>query len=121
MRQGTPRGAGGEASSDREHVVCRVSELREAGALAVDVGDVRVALFWHDGAPHALSETCPHRGGPLHLGQVRSGIVRCPWHFWQFDLETGCSRANPNSCVPVYPTRVEGNTVLVRIAGPGGV
>ncbi len=102
----------------REHAVCRVEDLKARGAVAADVGPVRVAVFWLDGEPRALNETCPHRGGPLHLGEVRNGVVRCPWHLWQFDLATGCSPANPNSRVAVYPARVEGGSVLVRAPAP---
>ena len=98
----------------REHPVCSLAELEAASAVAVDVGDLRIAVFLHGGGIYALSETCPHRGGPLHLGRVRNGIVQCPWHLWQFDLASGCSPVNPVSRVPSYPVRVEGGMVLVR-------
>ena len=98
-----------------EHPVCRLADLEAASAVAVDVGERRIAVFLHEGGIHALSETCPHRGGPLHLGRVREGIVQCPWHLWQFDLMTGCSPVNPKSRVPTYPVRVEDGMVLVRV------
>ena len=98
-----------------EHAVCTLAELEAASALAVDIGERRVAIFLHDGRVHALSETCPHRGGPLHLGRVRRGIVECPWHQWQFELASGCSPVNPRSAVATYAVRVEGQTVIVRV------
>ncbi len=115
-----PRPASTEGGERR---VCGAKELSEAGALAVDVDERRVAVFWNEGVPKALSETCPHRGGPLHLGQVRDGVVSCPWHLWQFDLETGRSPANPHSRVAAFPARVDAGNVLVRIPevdGAGG-
>ena len=101
-----------------EHRVCSLAELSKRRAVAVDLGEVRVAVFLHRGRVHALSETCPHRGGPLHLGRVERGVVRCPWHEWQFDLVTGCSPVNPNSCVAVYPVRIEDEAVLVALPPP---
>ncbi len=98
-----------------EHAVCSLARLKEESAIAVDLGDQRVAVFWHENRVYALNETCPHRGGPLHLGRLRHGIVICPWHLWQFDLVTGCSPVNPNSRVPVYPARVENGMVLVSV------
>lgn len=98
-----------------EHPVCTVAELETESAMAVDIGDLRIALFLSQGRIYAVSETCPHRGGPLHLGRIKNGIVICPWHRWQFDLATGCSPVNPNSRVPTYPVRVEGGMVLVRV------
>ncbi len=103
---------------NREFAVCRLDELAAKGALAVDLGETRVAVFLDGRRVRALNETCPHRGGPLHLGQVEGGVVRCPWHAWSFDLVTGCSPANPNSCVAVYPARVEDGTVLVTLKDP---
>ena len=100
-----------------EFPVCTYAELAGKTALAVDAGDTRIAVFLHEGRVYALNETCPHRGGPLHAGEVSEGIVRCPWHLWQFDLETGRSPLNPNSCVPTYPARVENGIVLARVPG----
>ena len=98
-----------------EHAVCSLAKLKAESAIAVDVGDRRIAVFWYENRVYALNETCPHRGGPLHQGRLRHGIVICPWHLWQFDLVTGCSPVNPNSRVPVYPARVENGMVLVSI------
>ena len=113
-RSGTGGGAG------RERVVCGLAELAEAGALAVDLGDTRVAVFHHGGQVFALNETCPHRGGPLHLGEVEDGVVRCPWHDWRFDLATGASPLNPRSRVAAYPTRISDGRVRVSLPDEPG-
>jgi len=102
-----------------ERRACRLDELEASGSLAVDFGDLRVALFHEDGKVFALNETCPHRGGPLHLGQVVEGVVRCPWHLWQFDLTTGESPVNPDSRVPAYPVSVRDGEIWVRIPEAG--
>ncbi|MDR3514732.1 MAG: Rieske 2Fe-2S domain-containing protein [Azospirillaceae bacterium] len=50
----------------------------------VTVGDhERYFLLDRPGhAPLMCNDTCPHRGGPLHLGtsDERTGAVTCPWH-----------------------------------------
>lgn len=97
-----------------EHAVCSLARLQAESAIAVDVGDQRIAVFWYENRVYALNETCPHRGGPLHLGRLRQGIVTCPWHLWQFDLVTGQSPVNPRSRVRTYSARVEDGMVLVR-------
>lgn len=111
---GTGEGAG------RERIVCGLAELAEAGALAVDIGDTRVAVFHHEGGVFALNETCPHRGGPLHQGEIEDGVVRCPWHGWQFDLATGASPLNPRSRVAAYPARAADGQVSVTLPDEPG-
>lgn len=97
-----------------EHRVATVDELGEE-PVAVDIGDKRIALFRSNGEIFALDETCPHRGAPLHQGEVRGGIVTCPWHQWQFELRSGCSPVNPLSKVATYPVRVEGDGVFIEL------
>jgi 3-phenylpropionate/trans-cinnamate dioxygenase ferredoxin subunit len=81
-----------------------------------------------DGANRAVRNRCPHHGAPLCRGQVleRIGgapgryalsgreVLRCPWHGWEFDLETGRSLDEPSMRVAVYPARVADGRVLVR-------
>ncbi len=38
---------------------------------------------------YALSERCTHWGSPFSEGAMDIGVVTCPWHFAQFNLETG--------------------------------
>ena len=95
--------------------VASIDEIPDGGAIAVDVGERRIALFRRQGEVFALDETCPHRGGPLHDGAIDRGVVLCPWHQWQFDLKTGCSPVNPLSRVKVYPVRLEGTDVLLEM------
>ncbi|MGH3013703.1 MAG: Rieske (2Fe-2S) protein, partial [Gaiellaceae bacterium] len=39
---------------------------------------------------------------------------RCPWHGWEFDLETGACLDEPSLRAAVYPARVEDGRVLIR-------
>ena len=98
-----------------EHRVASLRDLPEGSAIAVDVGEKRVAIFRHRDGLFALDETCPHRGAPLHQGIVDDGIVMCPWHQWRFELGTGCSPVNPMSRVDTYPVRIDGDDIYVDV------
>lgn len=112
--------------------------LRDVGALAelerdgrllarVDGREIGV-LLGPDGRPHAIRNRCPHHGAPLCLGRVvgRLGgapgrfeptgqtILRCPWHGWEFDLETGRCLVEETMRVAVYPVRIDAGRVLVE-------
>lgn len=48
-----------------------------------------------DGSVIALSDTCPHRFAPLHLGEVHGDAIQCPYHGLQFG-EAGLCTLNPH-------------------------
>ncbi len=66
-------------------------ELQGSGQILTKVGSVPVVVFWHEDAPYAIEDRCPHLGFPLHQGTVESGLVTCHWHHARFDLESGCT------------------------------
>ncbi len=43
----------------------------------------------HEGQYGALDNRCPHQGGPLGEGSIENGLLRCPWHGWDYDPITG--------------------------------
>lgn len=64
----------------------------------VTIGQVHAVGIVLAGKWRLVDSTCPHRGGPLHLGEVdpTSGVVTCPWH----RISMHCVRLKP----VVYPT-----------------
>lgn len=45
-------------------------------------GDKRYLLIFFDFRPFLIKNNCPHRGGPLHLGNFdcQKNAFICPWH-----------------------------------------
>ena len=68
---------------------CLATELSSAGHLGLRLEGRRLALFWHEGRPRAIADTCNHKGGPLAGGQRRGEFVMCPWHGWEYSVVTG--------------------------------
>ena len=60
----------------------------------------------------AVSNECPHKGGPLAEGIVHGQSVTCPLHNWVFDLNTGQARAE-DAAIATYPVKVEKGRVLM--------
>ena len=80
------------------------------------VGDREIAIFNLGDRFLAVDNRCPHKGGPLCDGIVSGAAVICPLHAWKIDLATGQVErpAASESCVRSYPTRLEGDIVLVQ-------
>ena len=86
------------------------------GESAEVVADGRIfAVFNVDGTFHVLDGICPHAGGPLGKGTLDRNIVTCPWHGWQFQVDSGQHCLNPTLCQPSYSTQVVNDMVCVNL------
>ncbi len=66
----------------------------------------------HNGQYSALDNKCPHQGGPLGEGSIENGLLRCPWHGWDFDPHTGAPPGY-DDCVKTYPVEERDDGVYV--------
>lgn len=89
------------------------SALEEGQGLTVTVSGKDLALFRSAGQVLAMDSECPHEGAPLAEGELRDGVVICPWHAWQFDACTGCGLEPKGQDVKTYKTLVEGGKIFV--------
>lgn len=95
----------------------------EVDARSIGVVRTRVGFF-------AIKNTCPHEGAPLCRGQVRGTmlpskpgsyrwghegeVVRCPWHGYDFYLESGKSvYGEVRDRAVVYRVEVAGDDVFI--------
>ncbi|HJO06073.1 MAG TPA: Rieske (2Fe-2S) protein [Chloroflexota bacterium] len=104
-----------------------VGELR-----GVEVGGRRLVVGRNDAGYFALTDICPHQGSWLSTGTLggtavasvvgeieygRDGLIlRCPWHGWEFDVESGRSLCEPDRrWVAAYAVKEENGRLLVSI------
>ena len=82
----------------------------------------------------AVSNRCPHMGAPMCAGSVGGTLVasapqefvygrhervlRCPWHGWEFDLESGRSLLEPRRVgLRVFAVTCEDGQVVLHTGG----
>ena len=96
--------------------VAAEADLPEAGRpICVTAGEVPILLIRREGRIEAVSNTCPHLGGPLHEGKIEGDTVTCPWHGSVFRLSDGKLRHGPaTEPLMAYEVKVEGGRVLLR-------
>lgn len=116
-----------------KHPACKRDELEPGNMLPLFIDRTAVVLVRTlSGDFYALRDICPHRGARLsdgaldgsitwseEVGEARlerdSEILRCPWHSWEFDVETGCSLIDPDKVrVRSYGVTVEEGTVFIH-------
>jgi phenylpropionate dioxygenase-like ring-hydroxylating dioxygenase large terminal subunit len=77
------------------------------------------------GKVNALTDRCPHRFAPLHMGKLHGDVVECPYHGLRFDGSGTCVH-NPHgdgtipraACVPSHPVVERYRLVWVWMGAP---
>ena len=72
-----------------------------------------IALTHCDGRFGALDNHCPHQGGPLGEGSIENGLLRCPWHGYDYDPITGRPPAGFSDAPESFPVDVREDGVYV--------
>ena len=86
-----------------------LEQLRRDGAVVARVGGREIGVVLDGDQPKAIRNRCPHMGAPLCLGTVREReagtpgsyrfegrrVLHCPWHGWEFDLDSGVCLTTP--------------------------
>jgi len=89
-------------------------ELLDNRVMTVTAGHTGICLANFEGKICALNNKCPHQGGPLGEGSIENGLLRCPWHGWDFHPCTGLAPGFDDG-VETYPTKLEGDIVYVGL------
>ncbi|TBL72377.1 Rieske (2Fe-2S) protein [Paenibacillus thalictri] len=111
------------------YLVGVVSELPPGSKKIVEAGGRSVGVYNINGQYYAIRNLCPHQSAALCAGittsfvtstgpgeycfEMEGEIVRCPWHFWEFDIKTGQMVVDPKTRTKTYDVTVEKYNVTV--------
>ena len=100
-------------------VLDHVDLLPEGRVTSVTAGNLSLCLLHYDHAFYAMENKCPHQGGPLGEGSIEKGLLRCPWHGWDFDPKTGKSPGDfEDEGIKKYPVKIKDQAVYVGVEKP---
>jgi nitrite reductase (NADH) small subunit len=114
-----------------QHRVGTVDEVRRDGCRIVELDGRPVGVISVGEEFFAIHDRCPHMGPSMCQGTVsgtflpaqpheyvygrHQKVIRCPWHGWEFDLETGRSLLEPKRVgLRTYRVTVEAGDVVVH-------
>ncbi len=95
--------------------VATIDEIPEGKGKCIEVGGREIAIFCMGGDLYAISNVCPHQGGPLAEGKFEGDMVVCPWHQWRFNIKTGRSPVSPKLKIETYPIKREDNRIMIAL------
>ena len=99
------------------HKVLEPDGLPEGRVTTVTAGLRSCALVHFEGKYAALDNHCPHQGGPLGEGSIENGLLRCPWHGFDYDPLTGQSPGFEDEAT-CYPLEIRDDGIYVGIEPP---
>lgn len=67
--------------------IADVGELEPHGQFSKWVQDHDILVYRWKGGVKALSNVCPHLGGPVGFHKLKDGCFTCLWHNFQFSAE----------------------------------
>ena len=100
--------------------LARVSEIRPNSMKEFEVAGCNILLVNALGRLYALEASCPHMGYALKFGSLSGKVLRCGFHYAEFDVEDGRVLKEPVDGKGVrglksYPVKVEGENILVLL------
>ncbi len=90
-------------------------ELPEGRVKTATVNHKGICLTHFEGKISALDNKCPHQGGPLGEGSIENGLLRCPWHGWDFHPCTGKPPGGYDDGVPTFDVKEENDGIYVGV------
>ncbi|MEQ9266546.1 MAG: thiamine pyrophosphate-binding protein [Balneolaceae bacterium] len=90
-------------------------DLPEGRVMTVTAGHKGICLTHFEGNYAALDNRCPHQGGPLGEGSIENGMLRCPWHGWDYHPCTGNSPGGFDDGVDAYEIKEEDGAIFVGL------
>lgn len=94
---------------------CSVNDIPEGRVIEKRVKDRSVLIYREGEVVSCVDNVCAHLGMPLEMGEISNGVITCPYHGFQYLLETGECMTVPEVQLKVHAVRVVGEKVEVRL------
>ena len=121
----------------KDVAVAPLAEFADGDYRVFSIDGTEVGVFRLGDKVIAYENVCPHAGGPvcqgqifhkveealtpdmrsagLHFSKTKRHIV-CPWHGFEFNLETGCHPGDPSVRLTPVKVAVRGGQIYVDVA-----
>jgi Fe-S cluster biogenesis protein NfuA/nitrite reductase/ring-hydroxylating ferredoxin subunit len=95
--------------------VATIEQVPELGVLAVQLAGTSLILYRQGVTFKCYRNACAHLGNPLEDGKVKNGVITCPFHGFEYNLETGKCLIVPDISLQSYPVKIKGDNIFVRL------
>lgn len=89
-------------------------DLPEGRVTTVTARHKNFCITRYQGKLGCLDNKCPHQGGPLGEGSIENGLLRCPWHGWDYDPISGKAPGFDDG-VDTFPIEIRQDGVFIGL------
>jgi nitrite reductase/ring-hydroxylating ferredoxin subunit len=97
------------------HDFCSLEEIPDGGVLTRLQGGEDLLVYRNGPQVTCVPNYCPHRGWPFDGASVRNGVLTCPFHGYEFRLDTGQCLTSPGLPLDMYPVRIRDGRIEVKL------
>ena len=129
--KGLGKGAGGGGTAESVHFTSpfaarqsegwlpalALAELPEGATRTLELDGHSVLLSRFGDKVTCFENACAHMGMALDGGEIEAGLITCPYHGFQYSLESGECLTAPEVQLQPHAVRVLGERVEVRLTG----
>jgi nitrite reductase/ring-hydroxylating ferredoxin subunit len=94
--------------------VAALNRVPESGILTVQIEGISLILNRQGMNVTCYRNACTHLEYPIDMGKVSSGIITCPFHKFQYKLDTGKCLNSPAPALQSYPVKIKGDRIFVK-------
>ena len=120
-----------EIGGEEYYRITDTEDIEDGQRVVVNIRGKEIAIFNSDGDFHAVANFCPHQYGPLCEGMLsgtletnsdlelvyehENKIISCPWHGWEFDVESGAHLGQTKKRVPTYDVKTKDGVIYLQV------
>lgn len=90
-------------------------DLSKSFLKKVEAGGKKLCIVNADGKLFATSLKCPHAGADLTKGWCLNHKIVCPYHRYEYDLNTGAGAPGQNDFITTYAVEQRSDGVYVEV------
>ncbi|MGV0106250.1 Rieske domain-containing protein [Nostoc sp. DSM 114160] len=95
--------------------VATIEQIPEFSVLPVQLAGNSLILHRQGITVKCYRNACTHLGSTLDKGKVENGIITCPYHGFQYKLETGECLTAPDISLQSYSVKIKDDKVFVKL------
>lgn len=94
--------------------VATLNRIPEWGILTVQVEGISLIFNRQGINVTCYRNACTHLEYPIDMGKVSKGIITCPFHKYQYKLDSGKCLNAPADSLQSYPVKIEDDRIFVK-------